>query len=101
MLRCSRADILRRRVIAGALDGIGKMTALSTIYVALLDEGTSVWRPVEAQLLGENIYRIVSENADPDDEHWEFSTGSLVRCEVRRLSGGEAIVAVEISQKAV
>lgn len=77
------------------------MAELSTIYVALLDEGTSVWRPVKAQRIGEDMYRIVSENLDPDDEHWQFPPGTVMRCEVRRLSGGESLVAVELMQAAV
>lgn len=56
------------------------------IYVALLDEGTLVWRPVDAIALGNSLFQIVSENPDPDDEHWEFTTGDKVRCEQRMLS---------------
>jgi len=65
-----------------------------TIYVALLDEGTDVWRPVEAEELHDGIFRIVSRNSKPDDERWEFSSGSVVRCERRQLSEGAVLVAV-------
>ncbi len=57
------------------------------IYVALLDEGTPVWRPVDAIARGNSLFQIVSENSYPDDEHWEFTTGDSVRCEERVLSG--------------
>ena len=60
-----------------------------TIYVNLLDEGTDVWRPVEAEILGENLYRIISENKTPEDENWEFATGDIVRCERKLLSDSE------------
>ncbi len=65
-----------------------------TIYIFLRGEGTDVWRPVEAVPVGSTYYRIVSENGAPDDERWEFTTGEVVRCETRRLSGGECLVAV-------
>ena len=55
-------------------------TSIVTIYVRLIGEGTDVWRPVEAEHLGGNLFRILSENQNPDDETWEFSTGQAVRC---------------------
>ena len=58
------------------------------IYVRLLDEGTEVWRPVNATFEGAAKYRIVSENPDPEDERWEFSTGQLVQCQERSFSDG-------------
>jgi hypothetical protein len=33
----------------------------SQIYVSLLDEGTDVWRPVAAEHIRDDIYRIVGE----------------------------------------
>ena len=66
-----------------------------TIYVYLLDEGTDSWRPVDAEHLGDDRYRIMDTNADPDDEHWEFQSGEIVRCERRDLSGGSCLVAIE------
>jgi hypothetical protein len=69
----------------------------ATIYVALLDEGTDVWRPVEARKQNDGSYLIVSTNDAPDDERWQFPTGSVVRCETRKLSGGEHLVAVAVA----
>jgi hypothetical protein len=65
---------------------------VETIFVALLDEGVDVWRPVEAQREGD-FYRIVGSM--PPTEKWAFDSGSLVRCEHRELSEGAALVAVE------
>jgi hypothetical protein len=65
---------------------------VETIYVALLDEGVDVWRPVEAQREG-NFYRIFG--SVPETEKWAFAPGSLVRCEQRELSEGPELVAVE------
>jgi len=71
------------------------MNTIAKIYVYLLDEGTDVWRPVDAIQVGDATYEIVGRNGDPEDEHWEFDTGDLVRCEQRALSGGMHIIAVE------
>jgi hypothetical protein len=70
--------------------------AMLRIYVALLDEGTEVYRPVAAIWHEDDVYEIVSENRDPEDEHWRFSAGDLVRCRERTFSGGvSGLVAFE------
>jgi hypothetical protein len=69
-----------------------------TIYVTLLDEGTNVWRPVEAVCLGGGLYRIVS--TPPRDEHWQFTTGQAVQREPRRFSDREkALVAAAAADR--
>ena len=60
----------------------------ATVYVALLDEGVDVWRPVHAQHVAGNLYRLMGEQ--PDDESWPFAVGDVVRCEKRTLSGDRA-----------
>src|ERR1035441_3482104 len=42
-----------------------------TIYISLLDEGTDVWRPVSAERVSGEIYRITGTPPD-DTETWEF-----------------------------
>lgn len=65
-----------------------------TIYVELLEEGTSCWRPVEADYLGRDLYRICGEK--PDGEVWAYSVGDVVRCRVKPFqSGGQELVAFE------
>jgi hypothetical protein len=66
---------------------------VQTIYVALRDEGVDVWRPVEATAEGDSVFRI-SEEVPSSDEEWEFAPGSRVRCEMRDLSDGPALIAV-------
>ena len=66
-----------------------------TIYVALVNEGVDAWRPVMAVRRADDLFEIISRNDDPEDEQWQFSSGSLVRCEPRQLSGGTRLVAVE------
>ena len=58
----------------------------------LLNEGTDVWRPVEAMKIGELGY-MVTENTPPDEE-WAFQPGHILRCELRQLNGGTHLVAV-------
>jgi hypothetical protein len=67
-----------------------------TIYVQLLNEGTTCWRPTEALNLGNGLFKLLpTPGYDPTDEEWEFLPGSVVRCEIQQLSGGEALVAVK------
>jgi hypothetical protein len=67
-----------------------------TIYMYLLDEGIRVWRPVQAETLGDNLYRVVGPV--PDDEVWEFPPGATVRGQMKTFSEGhEGLVAVTIA----
>jgi hypothetical protein len=59
----------------------------TTIYVALLDEGTDCWRPVEATDLGDSIFRIADQEI-PEDEVWEFRPGEIVRCHEHAFADG-------------
>ena len=56
------------------------------IYVALLDEGVAVWRPVAAEFHAQGLYRIT--DVQPEDERWQFTTGNTVRCEEHRFQDG-------------
>jgi hypothetical protein len=66
----------------------------ATIYVALLNEGTDVWRPVEAIPVKGGYQLIAADGYDINLEEWEYPPGSNVRCEMRELSGGPTLVAV-------
>lgn len=68
---------------------------MRTIYMSLIDEGTDVWRPVLAEELENGIYRICGPQ--PEDESWQFAPGSLVKGEMRKLSGGTRMVACRIA----
>lgn len=69
------------------------MTAVSTIYIALLDEKIDVWRPVLAEHIRENLYRILDQRYDRDTEHWQFEPGDIVLCETVELDGGHVLAA--------
>lgn len=71
------------------------MTERTTIYVHLLGEGVPVMRPVPAELLAGNRYRLVAtSDYDAEDEKWEFSPGTTVRCERVTHDGDVVLVAV-------
>jgi len=72
------------------------VTTATSILVALIGEGVDVWRPVEAEPVNSDSFRITGSNPDPDGEVWEFTRGELVRCEQRSFSGGSSgLVATE------
>lgn len=66
-----------------------------TVFVSLLEEGVDVWRPVSAEHVRDDTYRIVGEPPDPANEKWKFLPGELVRCRQQALSGGSSLVAYE------
>lgn len=64
------------------------------IFVSLLDEAVDVWRPVQAELLYEDVYRIVEQPYDRQVESWQFQPGDLVVCDLVDTSEGEILAAV-------
>lgn len=67
------------------------MGELAEIYICILDpedEKNRIGQPVDAEHLRGNLYRIVSENTDPENEPWEFQTGDKVRCVRTRFEDG-------------
>ncbi len=65
------------------------------VYVQLLGEGTTVYRPTTGVPFGSGAVTLLApQDFDPSDEEWEFAPGSVVRVERRVLSGGEVLVAV-------
>jgi hypothetical protein len=62
----------------------------------LLDEGTDAWAPVEAQALGDGLFRVVGSM--PSDQQWEFAPGAIVHGEAKVFSdGSNGIVAARQS----
>jgi hypothetical protein len=65
------------------------------IYVALLDEGADVWRPVPAHRIDDDTYVILRpDDYDPDDETWQFPPGTLVTCQPRATRDGTIVAAI-------
>jgi len=68
----------------------------TVVYVRLLDEGTDVWRPVQASALPDGSFEFAQpEDYDPQAESWEFPPHAKVRCIATQLDDGEnGLVAV-------
>ncbi len=64
------------------------------VYVALLGEGVDVWRPVRAEHLGGNIYRISAQPYDSEVESWQFQPGDTVVCELIDSNEGRILAAI-------
>ena len=68
-----------------------------TVYVKLLNEGTVVFRPAQAERIGQNAVKLLPvADYNQGEEEWEFPPGSTVRCESRVLEGERNLVAVEL-----
>lgn len=63
----------------------------TTIYVQLINEGTTVYRPVEAEKMINGVYKILQPAnynflVNELDEQWEFPPDSLVVCRYQEQS---------------
>lgn len=63
------------------------MTETQTIYVELLNEGVTVYRPIEVTRDPDGPFRI--PDSPPADEEWAFDPGSRVICELQDIGGDE------------
>jgi hypothetical protein len=70
-----------------------------TIYVALLDEGVDVWRPVMARRLSDGTYLILEQDYDRSTETWQFEPGAVVKGRVEKRNGRQITVATEAAQR--
>ncbi len=65
---------------------------IQLIFVRLLEEGTDVWRPTQAESLGDSCFRVLAPPGyDAEDESWEFVPGSIVVCR-SEVRWGEAVL---------
>jgi len=71
--------------------------ALKQIFVRLLDEGVDVWRPIKAERVSSDIYRILDQPYDRATEAWEFSPGDEVGCEMVSSSDGQILAATRLA----
>lgn len=65
------------------------------IYVALLGEGIHVWRPVNAESVGADVYRILDQPYDRSIESWEFQPGEKVICDIVASDRGPILAATK------
>jgi hypothetical protein len=72
------------------------MAEIATIYIALLNEGTDVWKPVTAQHLHDDVFRVIGPM--PEDEKWAFPPGAVVMCKRQAFrDGSQGSVAVALA----
>lgn len=69
------------------------MSDRTEIFVTLLDEQVDVRRPVQAEHLHDDVYRIVDQPYDRELETWQFSPGDKVVCELVESNVGEILAA--------
>ena len=70
------------------------MSRIAEIYVCLLNEGVDVWRPVQAEHIRDNVYRITPQHYDRNIESWQFEPGDEVVCEMINSSEGRILAAI-------
>jgi len=71
------------------------ITNTVTVYVDLPEEGSPTIRPMQAIDLGNGLFKLLpTSNDDPEDEAWQFSPGTIVRCEKKIYQGKEDLLAV-------
>ena len=68
-------------------------TETVTIFVRLLDEGTDVWRPVEAHRVSSATFQL-ADTPVPPNESWSCAPGEIVVAEARDHGGGPVLMAV-------
>jgi len=66
------------------------VTTGETIYVELLGEGVTVFRPVTAVRQPDGSFELPSSS--PPDEQWAFLPGSRVECELRDLDQAQPVL---------
>ena len=70
------------------------MIGTAQIYVALLDERIDVWRPIWAERLDDNVYRIVDQPYERELETWQFEPGDDVACDLIESGDGRILAAI-------
>jgi hypothetical protein len=75
------------------------VTRAAEIYVRLLGEGVDVWRPVRAEHVGGDVYRILSQPYDREIESWQFEPGDEVATALIEASDGPILAATSKSNR--
>jgi len=65
---------------------------METIYVKLENEGTLVWRPVEASKGPDGTFTISNDEVVADEESWEFAPGQKVMCKWKTVAGEKPVL---------
>ena len=69
------------------------MSSQTEIFVKLLDEQVDVRRPVQAERIYDDVYRIVDQPYDRKIETWQFEPGDEVVCKLIESNEGRVLAA--------
>ena len=75
-----------------------RILSIETIYVRLLDEGINVYKPVQAEKLGNYLYKILDDSKKAYEEYleiWEYKTGDIVKCAYKKLSNKNILLDIQ------
>lgn len=77
------------------LTEVGTVTMSSPIeiFVGLPGEAVDMWRPVQAERVHDDVYKITDQSYDRDVERWQFEPGDEVVCELIESSEGRILAA--------
>lgn len=64
------------------------------VFVRLLDEIVDVWRPVTAERIASDRFRILEQPYDRGTERWEFEPGEEVICRLVQSDDGAFLAAI-------
>jgi hypothetical protein len=81
------------RVSRWPFDGAAFPRLIGQICVSLLGENVEGWRPVAAERLHGDVYRILEQTYDRDIESWQFEPGDAVVCELVNAETGPILAA--------
>lgn len=76
------------------------VSSTKPVYVRLLNEGTTVYRPVEVIVVGGGMVELVAPS-DCEDEEWEFKPGAIVLLKEQIMDGKEVLVAISLVRDAL
>ena len=76
------------------------MSNSTEIFVSLLDEAVDVWRPVQAEHIQGEVYRIIDQPYDREIETWQFEPGDEVVCKLTDASDGQILAATQRADRA-
>jgi hypothetical protein len=70
------------------------MNDSTEIFVSLLDEQVDVRRPVQAERIHNEVYKIIDQPYDREVETWQFEPGDEVVCELIDSNEGRILAAM-------
>jgi hypothetical protein len=70
------------------------MSSPTEIFVSLLDEQADVRRPVQAEHVYDDVYKITDQPYDREVETWQFEPDDEVVCELIDSNEGRILAAM-------